>query len=80
MTIFFVIWLIFVCEWMGGILLVMGCCVGFAWRCCDELCGCVENGVSPVGFVLSVFYLSAFQMNTVCVVTYFFTIVVFSWV
>ena len=52
---------------MGGVLLVMGCCVGCIWHCCYELCGCV-NGASPVGFVLS-FYLCAFQMNPVCVVT-----------
>ena len=31
---------------MGGVFLVMGCCVGCAWRCCYELCGCV-NGTSP---------------------------------
>ena len=52
---------------MGGVLLVMGCCVGCVWRC-YELCGCV-NGASPVGFVLSLFYLCAFQMNRVGVVT-----------
>ena len=63
----FVLWLIVVCEWVGGDLLVMGCCVGCAWRCSYELCGCV-NGASPVGFVLSLFYLCAFQMNPVCVV------------
>ena len=68
----FVIWLIVVCEWVVDILLVdvllvMGCCVGRAWRCCYELYGCV-NGASPVGFVLSLFYLCAFQMNPVCVV------------
>ena len=44
---------------------MMGCCVGCAWRCCR----CV-NGAYPVGFVLSLFYLFAFQMNPVCVVTY----------
>ena len=27
------------------------------------------GGASPVRFVLSLFYLCAFQMNTVCVVT-----------
>ena len=26
------------------------------------------NGASPVGFILSLFYLCAFQMNPVCVV------------
>ena len=31
------------------------------------LCGCVK-GTSPVRFVLSLFYLCAFQMNPVCVV------------
>ena len=31
------------------------------------LCGCV-NGASPVRFVLSLFYMCAFQMNPVCVV------------
>ena len=64
----FVLWLIVVCEWVGGVLLVMGCCVRCAWRCCYELCGCV-NGASPVGCVLYLFfYLCAFQMNPVCVV------------
>ena len=29
------------CEWVGGVLLVMGCCVGCAWRCCYDVCGCV---------------------------------------
>ena len=52
---------------MGGDLLVMGCCVGCARRCSYELCGCV-NGASPVGFVLSLFYLCAYQMNPGCVV------------
>ena len=51
--------------WLGGVLLVTGCCVGCAWCCCYEVCGCV-NGASPVGFVL-LFYLCAFQMNPVCV-------------
>ena len=55
----------FVCERVDGGLLMMGCCVGCAWRCCYELCGCV-NGASPVEFVLSSFYLCAFQMNPVC--------------
>ena len=63
----FVLWLIFVCEWVDGVLSVMGCCVGCAWRCYYELCGCV-HGASPVRFVLS-FYLCAFQINLVCVVT-----------
>ena len=58
----FVLWLIVVCEWMGGSLFVMGC----AW-CCYVLCGCV-NGASPVRFVSSLFNLCAFQMNPVCVV------------
>ena len=61
----FVLCLIVVCEWVGGVLLVMGCCVGFAWCCCYELCGCVDGG-SPIRFVLSLFYLYAFQMNPVC--------------
>ena len=52
---------------MSGDLLVMGCCVGCAWRCCYELCGCV-NGSSPVGFILSLFYLCSVQMNPLCVV------------
>ena len=43
----YVLWLIVVCERVGGVLLVMGCCVGCAWHCCYELCGCV-NGTSPV--------------------------------
>ena len=58
----FVLWLIVVCEWVGSSLFVMGC----AWFCCYVLCGCV-NGASPVRFVLSLFYLCAFQ--PVCVVT-----------
>ena len=49
------------------VLLVMRCCVGCAWYCCYELCGCV-NSASPVGFVLSLCYLYAFQLNPVCVV------------
>ena len=64
----FVLWLIVVCVWVGGVLLVMSCCVGCAWRCCYELCGCV-NGSSPVGFALSLFYLCAFQMNPLGAVT-----------
>ena len=32
-----VIWLIVVCEWVGGDLLVMGCCVVCAWCCCYDL-------------------------------------------
>ena len=59
------LWLIVVCEWVGGGLFVMGSCVVFAWCCCYVLCGCM-NGASPVRFVL--FYLCAFQMNPVCVV------------
>ena len=54
--------------WVGGVLLVRGYCVVCDCHCCYELCGCV-NGASPVGFVLSLFYLCAFQMNPVCVVT-----------
>ena len=50
---------------MGGDLFMMVC----AWCCCDVLCVCVD-GASPVRFVLSLFYLCAFQMNQVCVVTY----------
>ena len=42
---------------------MMGC----AWCCCFILCGRV-NGASPVRFVLSLFYLCAYQMNPVCVV------------
>ena len=36
--------------------------------CCYVLCGCM-NGASPVRFVLSLFYMYAFHMNPVCVVT-----------
>ena len=61
-----VLWLIVVWEWVGDDLFVMGCCVVCAWCCCYDLCGCV-NGASPVRFVL--FYLCAFQMNPVYVVT-----------
>ena len=52
---------------MGGDLFVMGGCVVRVWCYCCELCGCV-NCASPVGFVFSLFYLCAFQMNPVCVV------------
>ena len=62
----FVLWLIAVCEWVGGDLLVMGYCVVCAWCCCYLLSGCVD-GASPVRFVLSLFYMCAFQMNPVCV-------------
>ena len=55
MTMFFVLWLIVICEWVGGSLFVIGCCVVCAW-CCYVLCVCV-NGASPVRFVLSLFYL-----------------------
>ena len=41
----------------------MDCCVVCA-GCCYDFCGCV-NGVSQVRFVLSLFYLCAFQMNPV---------------
>ena len=58
--------MIVVCEWAGGLLFVMGSCVVCAWFC-YVLCGCV-NGASPVRFVLSPFYLCAFQVNSVCVV------------
>ena len=58
-----VLWLIVVCEWVGGSLFVMGC----AWYCCYVFGGCV-NGASPVRFVLSLFYLCVFQINLVCVV------------
>ena len=54
-----------VCEWVDGDLFVMGCCVVCVWCC--YLCGCV-NGASLVRYVLSLFYLCAFQMNPVCVV------------
>ena len=64
----FVLWLIVVCEWVGGSLFVMGCCVVCAWCCCYELCVWM-NGASPVRSVLSLFYLCAFQMKPVCVVT-----------
>ena len=43
-------------DWVSGVLLVMGCCVGCAWHCCYEFCWCM-NGASPVGFVLSLFYV-----------------------
>ena len=67
MMMFFVLWLIVVCEWVGGDLFVMGCCIVCAWCCCYDLCECV-NGASPVRFVLSLFYLCTFQMNPMCVV------------
>ena len=37
----FVPWLIVVCEWLGGDLPAMGCCVVCAWCCCHDLCVCV---------------------------------------
>ena len=60
--------LLFVSGLVGGVFLVMGFCVGCDWRCCYELCECL-NGASPIGFVLSLFYMCAFQMNllSVCV-------------
>ena len=67
----FVLWLIVVCEWVGGGLFVMGSCVVCAWCCYHVLCGCM-NGASPVRFVLSRFYMCAIQFNpvrVVCVVT-----------
>ena len=50
-----VLWLIVVCEWVGGSLFVMGSCVVCAWCCCYVLCRWV-NGASPVRFVLSLFF------------------------
>ena len=44
----FVLGLIVVSEWVGGDLVVMGCCVACAW-CCYDLCGCA----SPVRLVFS---------------------------
>ena len=64
----FVLWLIVVCELVGGGLFVMGNCVVCAWCYCYVLCGCM-NGASPVRFVLALLYMCAFQMNPVCVVT-----------
>ena len=64
---FFVLWLIVVCEWVSSGLFVMGSCVVCAW-CCYVLCGCM-NGASPVMFVLSLLYVCAFHMNPVCVVS-----------
>ena len=52
---------------MSFSLFAMMSCVVCGW-CCYVLCGCM-NGESPVGFVLSLFYLCAFQMTPVCVVT-----------
>ena len=49
----FVLWLIVVCEWVGGGLFVMGRCVVCAWCCCYILCGCMNGAI---------------QMNPVCVV------------
>ena len=62
----FVLWLIVVCEWLGGDLSAMDCCVVCAW-CCYDLWVCVY-GASPVRFLLSLFYLCTIQMNPVCVV------------
>ena len=60
----FVLWLIFVCVWVGGDLFVMGCCV-VVLSVVVTIC---VIGASPVRFVLSLFYLCAFQMKPVCVV------------
>ena len=54
-----------------GVLLVMDCCVGDGLLCWMSLVLLLRvvyewNGTSPVGFVLSLFYLCAFQMNPVC--------------
>ena len=37
---------------VGGVLSVMGCCVGCAWSCCYELCGFVnlQSGLICVHF------------------------------
>ena len=45
-----ILWVMVVCGWLGSVLfadvlLVMYCCVGCAWHCRYELCGCV-NGAS----------------------------------
>ena len=61
-----VLWLIVVCEWLGGDVSAMGCCA-VCVSCCYDLYGCVY-GASPVRFVLLLFYLCAIQMNPVCVV------------
>ena len=52
------------CEWVGGVLLMM------CWMCLALLLRvvCVCEWLSPVRFVLSLLYLCAFQMNPVCVV------------
>ena len=63
----FVICLIVVCKWLGGVLSAMGCCVVCAWCCCCEFGVCVR-AASPVRFVLSLFYMCAIQMNPMCVV------------
>ena len=62
----FALWLIVVCEWVGGDLFVMGCCVVCAW-CCYDLCGCV-NGASPVRFVLSLLSVCISDEPSVCCV------------
>ena len=58
----FVRWFVVVCEFVGDELLCCLCLMllRFVW---------VLDGASPGSFVLSLFYLCAFQMNPVCVVT-----------
>ena len=67
MTMFFVVWLIVVCEWVGGGLFVLGSCVVWAWCSCYGLSWSM-NGASPLRFALSLYYMCAIQMNPVCVV------------
>ena len=64
----FVHWLIVVCEWVGGNLFVMGCCVVCAW-CCYVLCGCV-NGASPVRFVAVLSVCISDEPSVCCVCGY----------
>ena len=63
----FVLWLIVVCEWVGGGLFVMGSCVVCVWCCCYVLCGCI-NGASSQVCIVAVLYVCNTDEPSVCCV------------
>ena len=63
----FVLWLIIVCEWLGGDLSAMGCCVVCAWYWCYGLCGCVY-GASLVKCIVAVLSVCNSDEPSVCCV------------
>ena len=62
----FVLYLIVVCEWVGGRLFVMGCCVVCVWCCCYVLCGCVNGASKRSGLYCRCFICVHFRL-TQCV-------------